>query len=201
MLELGLVKSQSSYRHFSIKKGGPLMKDPELETKTNNDRAHQLGVTLLEEGGFARLSAKDQQLICAIAHRVHTTEDANTTFDAQSTFGQRLADKVAEIGGSWRFVIAFGLFLLAWALLNLIILQGQERFDPYPFIFLNLILSMLAAIQAPIIMMAQNRQSEKDRVTARLDYEVNVKSESEVAWLHKRLDRIETLLEPKKGMS
>ena len=171
----------------------------DIKPKTDSDKAHQLGLALLEDGGFARLSVKDQHLICAIAHRVHTTPDANATFDAQSTFGERLADRVAEVGGSWRFVIAFGVFLLVWALLNLVILQGQSRFDPYPFIFLNLILSMLAAIQAPIIMMAQNRQSEKDRVTAGLDYEVNVKAESEVAWLHKRLDRIETLLATTKA--
>jgi uncharacterized membrane protein len=167
-------------------------------TQSDSDKAHQLGLTLLEEGGFSKLSSRDQQLVCGIAHRIHTTKDANEAFDAQSTFGERLADRVAEIGGSWRFVMAFGLFLLVWALLNLVILQGQARFDPYPFIFLNLILSMLAAIQAPIIMMAQNRQSDKDRVGARLDYEVNVKAESEVAWLHKRLDRIETLLTANK---
>jgi uncharacterized membrane protein len=148
------------------------MNKPNTDMKADSDKAHELGRALLEEGGFARLSPKDQQLICSIAHRVHATKDANATFDAQSTFGERLADKV----------------------LNLVILQGQDRFDPYPFIFLNLILSMLAAIQAPIIMMAQNRQSDKDRVGARLDYEVNVKAESEVAWLHTRLDRIEKLL-------
>jgi uncharacterized membrane protein len=174
------------------------MRNSTPETKSDSDKAHQLGVALLEEGGFARLSSKDQQLVCAIAHRVHSTQDANTAFDAQSTFGERLADRVAEVGGSWRFVIGFGVFLLVWALLNIVILQGQDRFDPYPFIFLNLILSMLAAIQAPIIMMAQNRLSGKDRLSARLDYEVNVKAESEVAWLHKRLDRIEALLTPPK---
>jgi uncharacterized membrane protein len=172
-----------------------------LETQSGKDKAHELGRALLEEGGFARLSPKDQSLVCAIANRVHATKDANAAFDAQSTFGERLADRVAEIGGSWRFVISFGVFLVIWAALNLVILQGQDRFDPYPFIFLNLILSMLAAIQAPIIMMAQNRQADKDRVTARLDYEVNVKAESEVAWLHTRLDRIEKLLETEKATS
>jgi uncharacterized membrane protein len=171
------------------------------DSQSRRATAYELGRTLLEEGGFARLSNKDQQLVCAIAHRVHATQDPNATFDAQSTFGQRLADRVAEIGGSWRFVIGFAVLLLVWALLNVIILKGQERFDPYPFIFLNLILSMLAAIQAPIIMMAQNRQAEKDRLTARLDYEVNVKAESEVAWLHTRLDRIEALLQTAKTES
>lgn len=172
---------------------------PEPDTKTDSDKAHQLGMTLLEDGGFARLSSKDQQLICAIAHRVHSTQDANAEFDAQSTFGERLADRVASVGGSWRFVIGFGVCLVVWTLLNVVILKGQERFDPYPFIFLNLLLSMLAAIQAPIIMMAQNRLSDKDRVSARLDYEVNVKAESEVAWLHKRLDTIEAILATSKA--
>lgn len=171
----------------------------ETDRKTDSDKAHQLGVTLLEEGGFSRLSVRDQQLVCAIAHRVHSTQDANVAFDAQSTFGQRLADRVAEVGGSWRFVISFGVCLVVWTLLNVVILKGQDRFDPYPFIFLNLLLSMLAAIQAPIIMMAQNRQSDKDRVSARLDYEVNVKAESEVAWLHKRLDAIEARLGSPSG--
>jgi uncharacterized membrane protein len=170
------------------------MNKSNTDMKADSDKAHELGRALLEEGGFARLSAKDQQLICSIAHRVHATQDANATFDAQSTFGERLADQVAAVGGSWKFVMSFGLFLVVWAVLNLVILHGQDRFDPYPFIFLNLILSMLAAIQAPIIMMAQNRLSDKDRVSARLDYEVNVKAESEVAWLHTRLDRIEKLL-------
>jgi uncharacterized membrane protein len=160
------------------------------------DQAHALGKMLLEDGGFARLTAKDQALVCAIAHRVHTTQDANEAFESQVTFGERLADRVAEIGGSWGFVSGFGVFLVVWALLNLVILHGQARFDPYPFIFLNLILSMLAAIQAPIIMMAQNRQAEKDRLTTRMDYEVNVKSEHEIALLrlhlsqlHEKLDR------------
>ncbi len=160
------------------------------------EQAHMLGQTLLEEGGFARLSAKDQALVCAIAHRVHNTQDANEAFKLQTTFGAKLADRVAEIGGSWAFVCSFGVFLVVWATLNLVILHGQARFDPYPFIFLNLILSMLAAIQAPIIMMAQNRQAEKDRLTTRMDYEVNVKSEHEIALLrqhlaqlHEKLDR------------
>lgn len=160
------------------------------------DQAHVLGKILLEEGGFSRLSAKDQGLVCAIAHRVHQTQDANEAFEQQATFGQRLADRVAEVGGSWGFVISFLIFLTVWALLNVLILHGASRFDPYPFIFLNLILSMLAAIQAPIIMMAQNRQAEKDRLTTRMDYEVNVKAEHEIALLrqhiaslHEKLDR------------
>lgn len=170
--------------------------DPVPSTQTADvDTAHALGRTLLEEGGFARLSGEDQQLVCLLAHRIHETRDANAAFDAETTFGERLADRVAEVGGSWWFVSGFAVFLVVWASLNLLVLSGDNRFDPYPFIFLNLILSMLAAIQAPIIMMAQNRQSAKDRVSARLDFEVNVKSEHEITLLHQRLAAIDARLQ------
>lgn len=159
------------------------------------DQAHLLGKMLLEEGGFSRLSAHDQALICAIAHRVHVTQDANEAFESQTTFGQRLADRVAEVGGSWGFVISFVIFLILWAGLNVVVLHGQDRFDPYPFIFLNLILSMLAAIQAPIIMMAQNRQADKDRLTTRMDYEVNVKAEHEIALLREHVSQLHDKLD------
>ncbi len=103
--------------------------------------------------------------------------------------GERLADKVAEFGGSWTFITIFCLFLAAWAILNGLILIGGG-FDPYPFIFLNLILSMIAALQAPVIMMSQNRQAAKDRLAAAHDYEVNLKAELEIMALHDKLDQI-----------
>ena len=103
------------------------------------------------------------------------------------TLGQKLADKVADFGGSWTFIIAFGVFIFLWVLLNIYWLMHQA-FDPYPFIFLNLILSCLAAIQAPIILMSQNRQEEKDRFRARSDYMINMKSEIEIRSLHSKLD-------------
>jgi uncharacterized membrane protein len=106
------------------------------------------------------------------------------------TFGQRLSDSVARWGGSWFFVSGFGLFLVGWALLNSWLLAYPERFDPYPYIFLNLILSMIAAIQAPIIMMSQNRQAAKDRIEAQLDYEVNLKAEIEIMALHDKVDEV-----------
>ena len=96
-----------------------------------------------------------------------------------------MTDKVAAIGGSWRFIIGFALFLAAWAAMNTVVLV-EHAFDPYPYIFLNLLLSMLAALQAPIIMMSQNRQAEKDRLAAALDYEVNVKAEMAIVELHER---------------
>jgi uncharacterized membrane protein len=105
------------------------------------------------------------------------------------TFGQRIADKVASFGGSWTFIISFGIFILIWICLNIIWLQNKA-FDPYPFILLNLILSCLAALQAPVIMMSQNRQEEKDRERAKKDYMINLKSELEIRGLHEKIDHL-----------
>jgi uncharacterized membrane protein len=105
------------------------------------------------------------------------------------TFGQKLADGVAAFGGSWTFIIFFGFFMLVWIGSNVYILSTRA-FDPYPFILLNLILSCLAAMQAPIIMMSQNRQEEKDRSRAKMDYMINLKSELEIRMLHEKLDHL-----------
>jgi len=110
--------------------------------------------------------------------------------ESELTFGEKLADRVALFGGSWSFIILFGLVLLAWTSSNL--LPASRAFDPYPFIFLNLLLSMLAALQAPVIMMSQNRQAAKDREAAAHDYEVNLKAEIEIIALHEKLDQIRT---------
>jgi uncharacterized membrane protein len=119
--------------------------------------------------------------------RVPRVRDVNEVFDARLTVGQRLADRVAAIGGSWGFIIGFSVFMVAWAILNTMVL-ARHAFDPFPFIFLNLMLSMLAALQAPIIMMSQNRQAAKDRLEMRLDYETNLRSEAEIASLHEKID-------------
>lgn len=105
------------------------------------------------------------------------------------TTGQKVADKVAAFGGSWKFIILFGVFIVLWILANIYILINQG-FDPYPFILLNLILSCLAALQAPVIMMSQNRQEEKDRERAKKDYMINLKSELEIRMLHEKLDHL-----------
>jgi uncharacterized membrane protein len=105
------------------------------------------------------------------------------------TLGQRIADRVAKFGGSWTFIISFGLFLLIWISVN-IFWFSNKGFDPYPFILLNLILSTLAAIQAPVIMMSQNRQETKDRERAQKDYMVNLKSELEIRMLHEKIDHM-----------
>ncbi|MGW8190127.1 DUF1003 domain-containing protein [Sphingomonas hankookensis] len=111
--------------------------------------------------------------------RTGSVRDPNTAFDDTMTLGERLADRVAAIGGSWGFITAFCLFLVGWSVLNTIIL-GTGAFVPFPFIFLNLMLSMLAALQAPIIMMSQNRQAAKDRLEARMDYETNLRAEAQI---------------------
>lgn len=109
--------------------------------------------------------------------------------EVPETKGQRVADKVAAFGGSWTFIITFSVILVTWIVINAVAL-GNKGFDPYPFILLNLILSCLAALQAPVIMMSQNRQEEKDRQRARNDYMVNLKSELEIRMLHEKLDHL-----------
>ena len=121
--------------------------------------------------------------------RANPPRDPNIIFAERLTVGERLADRVASVGGSWGFIIGFGLFLAAWAVINMVLL-GARAFDPFPFIFLNLMLSMLAALQAPIIMMSQNRQAAKDRLDAQHDYEVNLKAEMEIMALHLKLDEL-----------
>jgi uncharacterized membrane protein len=120
-------------------------------------------------------------------------ETLATNIDAESdrerTFGERLADRIASFGGSWTFLILFGLFLVAWIVTNSLVLYWRPV-DPYPFILLNLVLSCLAAVQAPVIMMSQNRQEAKDRLRSEHDYQVNLKAELEIRHLHEKLDHL-----------
>lgn len=116
------------------------------------------------------------------------TRNTYDVYAERLSFGDRLSDSVARIGGSWRFIVGFCIFLGLWILAN--VWLAARAFDPYPFIFLNLVLSMIAAIQAPIIMMAQNRQEQRDRMDAGHDYEVNLKAEIEIMALHDKLDQL-----------
>lgn len=136
----------------------------------------------------ASLGDREWRVLRRTAARQTVSQDINASYAGGQTFGARLADRVAAVGGSWAFIIAFGVFLVVWASSNLLL--ARNAFDPYPFIFLNLILSMLAAIQAPVIMMSQNRQTTKDRLDAAHDYEVNLKAEIEVMALHDKLDQL-----------
>jgi uncharacterized membrane protein len=131
----------------------------------------------------------ERRVLQKTAHRLPVARDINQHLYEKATFGERLADSIARVGGSWAFIVTFLAFLVAWALLNVWLLSG-DAFDPYPFVFLNLILSMLAAIQAPVIMMSQNRQAARDRVDAAHDYEVNLKAEIEIMALHEKMDAL-----------
>ncbi len=126
-----------------------------------------------------------------IAERKSITRTHGALAD-DSTVGQRAADAVARFGGSWTFIGLFALVLVVWVVLNTVILAriGANQFDPYPYILLNLFLSMLASIQAPVILMSQNRQGEKDRIDAQHDYEVNLKAELEIMALHEKIDAL-----------
>ncbi|NGX50862.1 MAG: hypothetical protein K1060chlam2_00713 [Chlamydiae bacterium] len=148
------------------------------------------------------LSQLDQDVLESMQSQDILSENVNKKFDRKLTFGERLSDKVSKFGGSWKFIISFLLVIVLWMVLNaFILLQGV--FDPYPFILLNLFLSCLAALQAPIILMSQNRQSEKERLRANEDYCINLKAELEIQQLHSKLDLFmkrqwETLIELQK---
>tara|TARA_R110001599_G_scaffold238129_2_gene437823 strand:- start:142 stop:681 length:540 start_codon:yes stop_codon:yes gene_type:complete len=135
------------------------------------------------------LSPEERGVLEAIVSRQIIADDAGELANERASFGERLSDQVAAVGGSWGFIIAFAIVLFGWMLLNSEVLtRFDAAFDPYPFIFLNLLLSTLAAIQAPIIMMSQNRASNKDRIAAAHDYEVNLRAEIDIIRLHEKID-------------
>jgi len=145
---------------------------------------------LVEERG--ELTALDREVVEGITRHQTLTADVDTAFQEKLTLGARLADRVASFGGSWTFIIAFGVVLVTWMAFNSIVLFTAERFDPYPYILLNLVLSCIAAVQAPFIMMSQQRQEAKDRLRAQNDYVVNLKAELEIRQLHDKLDHLLT---------
>ena len=164
----------------------------------NGRTADDLAVDLLGKK-LADLSPLERDVIDRISTRKVTTRHHDQQQDMG--FGARLADRVAAIGGSWAFISSFGIVLFGWMLINSPMLKSLGvQFDPYPFIFLNLMLSMLAAIQAPIIMMSQNRQGEKDRIAAKHDYQVNLRAELEIILLHEKLEHMMGELDQIKGM-
>ena len=136
-----------------------------------------------------RLSEADSRVLQSTVDRRTITRDTNVVHAERMSTGQRIADAMARLGGSWSFILSFIVFLFAWTVGNAYLLH-TDAFDPYPFIFLNLVLSMLAALQAPVIMMSQNRQTERDRLDAAHDYEVNLKAEIEIMALHEKFDEM-----------
>ncbi|MGH1485850.1 MAG: DUF1003 domain-containing protein [Cellvibrionaceae bacterium] len=143
---------------------------------------------------YNKLSDTEQRVIESIAEQTTVSENVNTTFSEHLTFGERVADRIASFGGSWTFIGIFFAFIISWILINTIWLVSESIFDPYPFILLNLGLSTLAAFQAPIIMMSQNRQAAKERVKQDAAYEINLKIELEIMRLHDELAKIKTEL-------
>ena len=162
-----------------------------MSTPNPPDAVKLLAKRILEIG-YDDLPARERHVIERVAKRIAVSRDVGTSFEENRSFGERLADRIAAFGGSWRFLMLFGLAIAVWVVINGVLLVKAEAgpFDPYPFILLNLFLSLVAAIQAPIIMMSQNRQAARDRVQASHDYEVNLKAEIEIMALHEKMDEL-----------
>src|SRR5213080_3462961 len=141
------------------------------------------------EDEIGELSALDQEVIESLEQHEILSSDIEKQFEKKLTFGERLSDRIAEFGGSWKFLITFGAVIFVWIAANIALL-ATRAFDPYPFILLNLILSCLAAVQAPVIMMSQNRAEARDRLRAENDYKVNLKAELEIRHLHEKIDHL-----------
>jgi uncharacterized membrane protein len=178
---------------------GPLVEEarrirPDLDpegyisiAELNRLRLERIETMLGEDRG--ELGDLESQVLDSLQKHELLTRDVNKEFDRTLSVGERLADHIATFGGSWGFITLFGATLVAWIALNVAGLFARP-FDPYPFILLNLVLSCLAAIQAPVIMMSQNRQEDKDRLRSEHDYRVNLKAELEVRLLHEKMDHL-----------
>ncbi len=156
-------------------------------SELNQYRRLYLTSLIIQEKG--ELAIIDRDVMDAIKNNAILSENIQDEIEAELTFGQKIADRVAAFGGSWTFIITFFSFILIWMTINIWFLASKP-FDPYPFILLNLILSCLAAIQAPIIMMSQNRQEQKDRQRSEHDYKINLKAELEIKLLSEKIDHL-----------
>jgi len=146
-------------------------------------------IQALLETEKGELTSLEQQVLDSLARQETLASNIDAQFERALSFGERLADRIAGVGGSWGFILGFGTFLLLWIIANSLVLLWRP-FDPYPYILLNLALSCLAAIQAPIIMMSQNRQEARDRLRSENDYRVNLKAELEIRHLHEKIDHL-----------
>jgi uncharacterized membrane protein len=153
----------------------------------NRFRSDYVQSLLQEERG--ELTSLQRSVVESLAREETLSKDVESELQQKLTIGERLADQIADFGGSWTFIISFGTFILVWVLINTVVLLVRP-FDPYPFILLNLFLSCLAAVQAPIIMMSQNRQEARDRLRSENDYRVNLKAELEIRHLHEKIDHL-----------
>ena len=150
-------------------------------------RAKEVQLIIEEEVG--ELSGLEKEVLESLQRHELLSSNTEQEFDQERTFGEKLSDRLATFGGSWKFLIIFSFFLLCWITINSLVMFWRPA-DPYPFILLNLLLSCLAAVQAPIIMMSQNRQEEKDRLRSQHDYQVNLKAELEIRLIHEKLDHL-----------
>ena len=178
---------RQSLLHFINKTHPNFSKNCFLSIEEMNDYREKYISEFLNKK-LGNLTEVEKQVIQSVSKNTMISTEVEED-EQETSFGQKLADKVAEFGGSWGFIIFFMTFLVAWILLNVFWLSNHG-FDPYPFILLNLILSCIAAIQAPVIMMSQNRQEEKDRERAKKDYKINLKSELEIRELHEKIDHL-----------
>jgi len=163
--------------------------DNDLVCQEDLNRLRARYVEDLLERDRGELTRLERDVVASLERHELVTRDIEKEFERDRTFGERLADQVAGFGGSWVFIGTFFGLLMLWIVLNSVQLAGAP-FDPYPFILLNLVLSCLAAIQAPIIMMSQNRQEAKDRMRAQYDYRINLKAELEIRHLHSKVDQL-----------
>lgn len=172
-----------------IKKDYPAFNEDQFISlsEMNFYRARYIENALKEELGS--LTHLEHDVIESIRKGELIAEDIDETLSQNLTAGQRISDKLADFGGSWMFIITFMTFILFWLITNIYVLT-MKPFDPYPFILLNLILSCIAALQAPIIMMSQNRLEEKDRERSKHDYKVNLKAELEIRMLNEKVDHL-----------
>lgn len=150
-------------------------------------RAHIEGLLIRDRGELSQL---DAAVVTAITQHEVLSGDIEAELDQTATTGEWLSDKVAAFGGSWAFILSFLGIMAVWIMFNALVLAQMERFDPYPFVLLNLVLSCVAAMQAPFIMMSQRRQEVKDRIRSQNDYRINLKAELEIRLLHEKVDHL-----------
>jgi uncharacterized membrane protein len=173
-----------------IRQDYPALTSDARTSRTAADRYRKLHVEELLRQERGELTQLDEEVARSLAEGAMVSINTEEHYDEARTLGERLSDSLAVFGGSWPFLILFGLMLAVWIMANSV--RQQDAFDPYPYILLNLILSCIAAIQAPIIMMSQRRQEAKDRLRSLNDYRVNLKAELEIRHLHEKLDHLIT---------
>ena len=144
----------------------------------------------LVEEDRGEITELEEEVLASLEDEEFLSKNLNDEYEEKLTFGQELADKIASFGGSWKFILSFGAILVIWIVINTVVLSKGQQFDEYPFILLNLVLSCLAALQAPVIMMSQNRQEAKDRLRSEQEYKINLKAELEIRHLMSKLDQL-----------